>query len=151
EWLDYSVNVTSAGTYTAQLRVASPSGATVHLGFNTPSNVWQSIPIPATGGWQNWTTVSVQVTLGAGVQLMTVLSDTGGLNLDSVTVSGGTPPPPPPSAPEIVIYASDIAPSAIHGAWTTASDGTAAAGVTLLTPDNGVAITSAPLASPADF
>src|SRR5262249_34970426 len=74
----------------------------MHLGFNTSSNVWVSVSIPATGGWQNWTTVSVPVGLGAGNQLMTVLSDSGGFNLDSIAVSSGTSSPsqpPPPSAP----------------------------------------------------
>jgi uncharacterized membrane protein YgcG len=91
EWLNYTVNVASAGTYTVQLRVASPGGASLHLGFNTASNVWKTVSIPATGGWQNWQTVSVPVTLGAGRQQMTVLFDNGGVNLRSanVTSSGG--------------------------------------------------------------
>src|SRR5215467_11630303 len=59
EWLNYTVNVASAGNYTVQLRVASPGGASMHLGFNSASNVWQTVSIPATGGWQNWQTVSV--------------------------------------------------------------------------------------------
>ena len=74
-----------------QLRVASPGGASLHLGFNTASNVWKTVSIPATGGWQNWTTVSVPVTLGAGTQQMTVFFDNGGVNLRyaNVTSSGG--------------------------------------------------------------
>ena len=52
EWLNYTVNVTSAGNRTVQLRVASPGGATMHVGFNTASNVWKTVSIPATGGWQ---------------------------------------------------------------------------------------------------
>jgi hypothetical protein len=91
EWLNYTVNVASAGNYTVQLRVASPGGASMHLGFNTASNVWKTVSIPATGGWQNWQTVSVPVTLGAGSQQMTVLFDNGGINLQyaNVTSSGG--------------------------------------------------------------
>ena len=87
EWLNYTVNVAASGSYTAQLRVASPSGATMHVGFNTASNVWVSVAIPATGGWQNWTTVTVPVTLAAGVQQMTLLFDTPGLNFNSVTIA----------------------------------------------------------------
>src|SRR5215467_4074209 len=89
EWLNYTVNVASAGNYTVQLRVASPGGASMHLGFNSASNVWQTVSIPATGGWQNWQTVSVPVTLGAGTQLMTVLFDNGGMNLRSANVTSG--------------------------------------------------------------
>jgi endonuclease/exonuclease/phosphatase family metal-dependent hydrolase len=103
EWLNYSVNVASAGQYTVQLRVASPNGGVIHVGFNTASNVWTAATIPSTGGWQSWTTVSVPVTLGAGKQLMTLLSDTGGFNVDYASVSGGggvvVVPPPPPVAP----------------------------------------------------
>jgi hypothetical protein len=72
EWLNYTVNVASAGTYIVQLRVASPGGASLHLGFNAASNVWKTVSIPATSGWQSWQTVSVPVTLGAGIQQMTV-------------------------------------------------------------------------------
>lgn len=82
EWMNYTVNVASAGNYTVQLRVASPGGATMHVGFNGPSaGQWRVVSVPATGGWQNWTTVSVPVSLGAGVQQMTLYFDTGGLNI----------------------------------------------------------------------
>jgi hypothetical protein len=87
EWLNYTVTVATAGSYTAQLRVASPSGGTLHIGFNGPSNVWTTVSIPVTGGWQTWTTVTVPVTLGTGQQLMTLYFDTGGFNISSVTVA----------------------------------------------------------------
>jgi len=97
EWLNYSVQVSASGAHTAQLRVASPAGAVLYLGFSGPNNVWARIAVPATGGWQNWTTVSVPVTLGAGPQLMTILFETAGTNLHSIVVSapGGTSPSPP--------------------------------------------------------
>ena len=81
------MNVTSGGNHTVQLRVASISGATMHVGFNTASNVWKTVSIPNTGGWQNWTTVSVPVTIGAGVQQITILFDTGGMNIRTITVN----------------------------------------------------------------
>jgi hypothetical protein len=87
EWLNYTVNVTSAGNRTVLLRVASPGGATIHVGFNTASNVWKTISIPATGGWQNWQTISVPVTLGPGVQQLTLLFDTGGMNIRTIVVN----------------------------------------------------------------
>ncbi|HMC70362.1 MAG TPA: carbohydrate-binding protein, partial [Mycobacteriales bacterium] len=103
EWLNYTVNVSSAGSYTATLRVASPNGGTMHVGFNTASNVWTAVNIPATGGWQSWASVNVPVTLGAGVQQMTLLFDTGGVNLNYVNVTAGStspaPPAPQPPAP----------------------------------------------------
>lgn len=101
EWLNYTVNVASAGTYTVQLRVASPGAGSMHVGFNAGSNVWQSVGVPATGGWQNWTTVSLTTTLAAGTQQLTLYFDTGGYNVDSINVSAGGPAPtqPPPTQP----------------------------------------------------
>jgi endonuclease/exonuclease/phosphatase family metal-dependent hydrolase len=90
EFLNYSVNVASAGSYTVQLRVASGSSASMHVGFNGPSNVWSAVSVSNTGGWQNWTTINVPVTLGAGRQLMTLMVDSGGVNIDKATVVSGT-------------------------------------------------------------
>ena len=57
--------------------------------------------MPATGGWQAWTTVSFTATLGAGVQQMTLYADTAGYNIDSVTINsaggGGVVSAPAPS------------------------------------------------------
>lgn len=89
EWLNYTVKVASAGTYTVSLRVASTGGASLHVGFNGPSNVWKVVNVPATGSWQSWTTVSFQASLGAGTQQLTLLFDTGGLNLNYIDVASG--------------------------------------------------------------
>jgi hypothetical protein len=59
--------------------------------------------------------------------------------------------PPPPDPPEIVIYASDIGASALHGGWAHQADAGSPNGVRLATPDNGFAQTSAPLASPTHY
>jgi len=93
EWLNYTVNVGSSGAYSVQLRVASPGGASMHVGFNGLSPVWNTVTIPATGGWQNWTTVSVPVVLGAGVQQITVLFDTGSVNLNTMIVAAAVAAP----------------------------------------------------------
>jgi hypothetical protein len=77
EWLNYTVNVASAGTYTVNLRVASPSGASMHVGFNAASSVWKVLSVPNTGGWQNWTTVSFTATLGAGRPPVGLVHGTG--------------------------------------------------------------------------
>jgi endonuclease/exonuclease/phosphatase family metal-dependent hydrolase len=100
EWLNYGVNVTASGNYTLQLRVASPSGGgAMHVGFDK-SNVWNSVSLPATGGWQTWTTVNVPVTLNAGTQLLTLLFDTGGFNINRISVvsAGGSAASAPPSS-----------------------------------------------------
>src|SRR5205085_3568189 len=98
EWLNFTVNVASAGSYAAQLRVASPSGGgSMRVGFGSPSSVSGSASIPATGGWQNWTTVTVPITLAAGRQVMTFSFDAGGFNISYVNiVAVSTPATPPP-------------------------------------------------------
>ncbi len=61
----------------------------MRVGFNG-SSVWTAVPVSSTGGWQSWTTVNVPVTLAAGRQLMTLMVDSGGVNMDKVTVVNGT-------------------------------------------------------------
>lgn len=94
EWLNYTVNAASAGSYSLQVRVASPGGGALHVAFGAPSSVSAPITIPATGGWQTWVTVSVPVTLAAGRQAMAAVFDTGGLNLRTITL---VPAPATPS------------------------------------------------------
>ncbi|MGE3275492.1 MAG: carbohydrate-binding protein [Vicinamibacterales bacterium] len=98
EWLNYTVQVASAGSYTVGLRVSSTAGGTMHVGFNGPSSVWQSVSIPNTGSWQKWTTVNLPVSLGAGTQQMTVRFDTGKVNLHHIAVTAGTSTPQPPAS-----------------------------------------------------
>lgn len=78
EWLNYSVNVLSAGSYTLTARVSCVGqGGTFHIEFNGV-NVTGAMAIPDTGGWQTWTTIAAPVTLTAGTQIMKVVVDTLG-------------------------------------------------------------------------
>jgi hypothetical protein len=87
EWLRYSVDVPRAGSYVVQFRVASPSGlGSLHAEF-AASTVTGSVAVPRTGGWQNWTNVSVPVTLAAGRQQMTLVFDAAGFNIRYVELT----------------------------------------------------------------
>jgi len=88
EWLNYTVNVPGSGTYSLDLRVASPGGGRVNVQFGG-SNKTGSMSVPATGGWQSWTTISTTVNLSAGVQVMRVNFESDGINLSSIGVGGG--------------------------------------------------------------
>ena len=95
QWYRYTVNVATAGLYTVSFRVAAPSAVTdaFHLSSSSGTNLSGSINIPATGGWQTWTTVTANVTLSAGQQVLTFAQDNGGWNINSASfasTSGGT-------------------------------------------------------------
>jgi parallel beta-helix repeat protein len=87
QWFRYTVNVATAGTYNVTFEVAAPSAVTdaFHIANATGTNLSGSINIPATGGFQTWTTVTATVTLPAGQQVLTLDQDNGGWNIDSVT------------------------------------------------------------------
>jgi endonuclease/exonuclease/phosphatase family metal-dependent hydrolase len=90
EWLNYSVNVTTAGTYNVELRVAAVAATSVDV---TSGNAAAKFAVPNTGGWQNWSTVVMPMTLAAGPQVLRVAFPSGGVNLRSVVVA--TPPAKP--------------------------------------------------------
>jgi hypothetical protein len=78
EWMKYTVNVASAGTYTLQARVASQGGGgSFHVEFGG-SDKTGPIWVPNTGNWQAWQTVSKTVTLSAGVQSMRLVFNATG-------------------------------------------------------------------------
>jgi len=87
QWFKYTVNAATAKTYAVTLRLASPSGATdgLHIAGSSGANLSGNINVPATGGWQNWTTVTVNVTLPAGQQTLTIDEDNGGWNVNSLS------------------------------------------------------------------
>jgi chitinase len=95
QWFKYTVNVATAGTYTVSLRLASPSGVTdgLHIASSSGANLSGNINVPATGGWQTWTTVTASVTLPAGQQTLTIDQDNGGWNIHQLTFASSATPP----------------------------------------------------------
>ena len=95
DWMDYSVNVSSAGSYAINLRVASPSGGQLQIKDGSGS-VLATVSIPNTGGYQSWQTVSANISLAAGVQTIRVQSTSNGWNFNWLEIAtGGTTPPNP--------------------------------------------------------
>jgi len=87
QWFRYTVSAASAGTYTVAFRVSSPGGVTdaFHLSDASGNNLSGAVNIPATGGWQTWTTVTASVTLSAGQQVLTLNQDAGGWNINNMS------------------------------------------------------------------
>ncbi|WP_432888057.1 carbohydrate-binding protein [Kribbella sp. CA-245084] len=84
-WLQYRVDVAQAGTYNLELRVANGTGApaTDAISIRDASDATLTkATVPDTGGWANYQSVSTQVTLPHGDQVITVYCETGGFNLD---------------------------------------------------------------------
>jgi hypothetical protein len=86
QWTRYTVNAAGAGTYAVNLRLASPNGVTdgLHIANLAGTNLSGNINVPATGGWQNWTTVTATLTLPAGTQTLVVDQDNGGWNVHNM-------------------------------------------------------------------
>jgi glucan 1,3-beta-glucosidase len=81
DWLEYDVLVPNTGTYTIEYRLASETGSS---GFtvSVDSDVVDTVAVPATGGWQSWSTVTKVVTLPAGRQTIRLDSVGGSWNMN---------------------------------------------------------------------
>jgi hypothetical protein len=151
EWLQYSIDVTTSGTYVLDARVASNgTGGTFHVELDG-ANLSGPLAIPNTGGWQQWQSVTKSgVSLPAGQHRLRIVLDSdgpGGIfgNINYLGFSAS-----PTAAPaEVVIYAADV--PGLFGGWSKVAEPSAAGGVTLKTPDVGWATTDVPLASPANY
>lgn len=88
DWVVWDLNVPSDGTYNVQYRVASQNGGgSLQLERAGGTQVYGSIGVPSTGGWQNWRTITQQVQLNAGQQQIAVKALSGGWNLNWVKIS----------------------------------------------------------------
>lgn len=84
EWLEYPINVTSSGSYKAQIRVASPN-ATGMFTIEVDGVSRASFDVGSTGAWQNWRTINQNIgnlSVGSHTIRLQVLS--GGFNVNWV-------------------------------------------------------------------
>ena len=96
QWLRYTVNVATAGTYVVGFRVASGgTGGSLHLQNAAGTSLTGSVTVPGTGGWQTWSTVNASVALPAGQQALTLVEDTGNYNINFMTFAGQSAPAAP--------------------------------------------------------
>jgi hypothetical protein len=74
EWLQYTVNVATAGTYRLEARVASAGAGSQFRVTVDGAAVTGDVAVPNTGGWQTWQTVTAgNVQLSAGQHVVRVL------------------------------------------------------------------------------
>lgn len=88
DWMMYNVDVTQAGTYQFDFRVANAYGyGYIQILDQNNQFLGQTAEIPHTGGWQSWTTVTAVAALPAGNQLIKLLAPRGAFNLNWFEVS----------------------------------------------------------------
>ncbi|MEP2276727.1 MAG: carbohydrate-binding protein [Reichenbachiella sp.] len=140
EWLEYTVDVSSSGTYYLSYRVATPE-STGQIQLKVDGTTLVTTDIPATGDWNAWETVEAQaVDLSAGEQVIQIYFSGGSVNLNSFTLTSGAPNAAPvadagadqslsSSATSTTLdgsgsYDSDNGPSALTYVWTQTSGNT---------------------------
>src|SRR2546423_1892318 len=123
--------VPSAGTYQLSVRYANATGGdgkNVARTLSTTVNgaAGPTLTLPVTGSWDTWSTVSVPVTLAAGVNTIGVVqnaSDSGNVNLDSLAVTtSGAAYPAPGANSALLTTAYGAGPTDVLGGWARSLD-----------------------------
>lgn len=81
DWLDYQVNVSQPGIYAIAFRIASLNGAG-EIQLQSDAATLASVTIPATGGWEKWTTITKHISLPAGTHTLRLYTVAGGFDLN---------------------------------------------------------------------
>ena len=86
EWLAYTVNVSTAGTYDAGFRVASShAGSSVQVYVDGSTTPVATVTVPNTGDWPVFQTVPVPVTLPAGIHRLKLAFPTDYVNINWIS------------------------------------------------------------------
>jgi alpha-glucosidase (family GH31 glycosyl hydrolase) len=123
--------VPSAGTYQLNVRYANSTGGdgknvTRTLATTVDGAAGPTLTLPVTGSWNTWSTVSVPVSLTAGVNTIGVAmnaSDSGNVNVDSLAVTAtGAAYPPPGVSSALLATAYGAGPADTLGGWDSSLD-----------------------------
>ena len=92
QWVDFHVEVATAGTYHLGLRYAAGAGDASRLVYANGANVVANFALPSTGSWNTWQTATTDVTLPAGKSTISIIynssqGSTNYVNLDAITVA----------------------------------------------------------------
>lgn len=74
DWMNYYIDAGQGGQFTASFRVATPYDSASFQVLNNSGNVLATVHVPNTGGFQNWQTVQVPISLSAGRDTLWVMS-----------------------------------------------------------------------------
>jgi len=96
EWLEYTINVETAGTYDLSFRYASGNtsgGGPFHFEIDG-NTISPSIEVSTTNDWDTWSTKNVtDIELTEGEQILRLFIDNGELNIGKMTFSYSGPLP----------------------------------------------------------
>jgi hypothetical protein len=106
EWMAYTVNIATAGSYDIAIRASNNFGApgAFHVELDG-TNITGSVPVPVTGAWNTYQWVTkTGVTLPAGRHVLKLVSDKQYFNVNQLRVSANgtstaTPTPTSPTPP----------------------------------------------------
>lgn len=103
DWMSYRpINIPFSGSYRVTYEVASLNGnGVIRLEPSQGSLVYLT-NVQATYGWQNWTTLTQDVTLAAGAQAFKIVAPSGGYNINWIkieSITNGCSSSVPPSSP----------------------------------------------------
>ena len=85
DWLEYNINVPETKDYLFLIRTASNAGTSIHV--REHDNILGTLPIPYSGGWQNWTTLKMTLALSQGKHKLRITTNTGRFNLNWIEIS----------------------------------------------------------------
>jgi hypothetical protein len=87
DWMAYAnINFPSSGSYKVEYRVAG-NGGQISLDLNAGAIQLGGMNVPATGSWQNWTTISHTVNVNAGTYSLGIYAVAGGWNLNWIKIT----------------------------------------------------------------
>jgi hypothetical protein len=112
EWIEYTIDVQTAGNYDLSFRIASATADGKFHAEVDGANVTGALTMPNTGGSQKWITlVKPKVTLTAGIHVLRVAMDTsagGGASIGNFNYLTIAPAAPIPGGASILIQAEDF-------------------------------------------
>ncbi|MDO3384502.1 carbohydrate-binding protein [Gilvimarinus sp. SDUM040013] len=91
DWTQYQLTVSENTDFTVSARVASQNGGG-RMNIEVDGSNVGGIDIPATGGWQNWQSIAVPITLSAGDHSVRFNFVSGGFNVNWVDFTAQSTP-----------------------------------------------------------
>ena len=89
DWMDYRLNIAAAGAYVVDFRVATGFEDS-KLELRKGQEVLKTVDVPSTKGWDVWTTLTANVDLPAGEQVLRVYIKSGAFNINWMHLTKAT-------------------------------------------------------------